>query len=339
MHMLEIPSLDPGLAAALEEVIALKQYSEKSKFNWSSDILPKLIERLVVIQEISSKANENHNKGPRGVDIPLEIKKKNEKIIDQLKRVFLDKPPFTIQRIAEIVICPEKEGYVLSSKAQVLKYFNSLCKLVVVATSCSDYPEVSFLSHVPEGPKTGNTPTKQTAQTIPLVQIPWLKPASDRQGNSSDTTNLDPMLISPPPGKNKQGEVRKDPESNTIKDTSIQELSKSPSRRRREKDANEAYSEAVQEYVAKRARTDKLSPCQPRRTEMDENEMDISNSTLEEITTNSSPISEKNNLDLSSHRNITAEESVLKSKDREIDDKMDISSENIIISDEEPLVY
>lgn len=353
MPELVIPPLEPQLAETFEDVVFSKQYKELPNAIWSSDILPKLIIRLEEIASISDKYGERYSKRPRGVDLPQSINRTKDKIVKHLEDVFLDKPPFTIQRIAEIMLHPEKEGYALSNNTQVLKYFNSFSKLVVVASSIFDYPEVTFVNPTLGGSKTTNPPTNQTVQTIPLVPIPWLKTESPVKENLPDGNSLvlDPMLISSPPADEQQNaKGQKNPENGSEDYKNGNTPSVSPSRRRREKDANEMQSESTQEYAAKRARIDdKPSPCKQRRNELDpdEDRMDISNSTLEDITSNSSNVtptkSQNNNSDpISDDHNDTADnETILTNKDRDIDNenKMDISCENMIVSDEEPLVY
>lgn len=353
MPELMIPPLEPRLAEILEDVVFSKQYKELPQAKWSSDILPKLIIRLEEIASISNKDGERYSsKRPRGVDLPQSINRTKDKIVKHLKDVFLDKPPFTIQRIAEIILHPEREGYILSNNTQVLKYFNSFSKLVVVASSIFDYPEVTFVNPTLGGSKTTNPPTNQTVQTIPLVPIPWLKTESPGKEKLSDGNSLvlDPMLISSPPADELQNvKGQKSPEDGTIYKHG-NTPSASPSRRRREKDASEMQSESTHEYAAKRARIDdKPSPCKQRGIELDpdEDRMDISNSTLEDITPNNSNVtptkSQNNNSDpISDDHNDTADsETILTKKDRDIDNenKMDISCENMIVSDEEPLVY
>lgn len=351
MPELVIPPLEPQLAEIFEDVVFSKQYKELPQVKWSSDILPKLINRLDEIASIANKHGEKYSKRLRGVDLPQSINKTKDAIVRHLNDVFLNEPPFTIQRIAEITLHPEKEGYALTSNAKVLKYFNSFSKLVVVESSVFDYPEVTFVNPTSGGSKVTDPPTNQTVQTIPLVPIPWLKTESpDRKKQSEeDTLVLDPMLVSPPAGHLENSKLHPTPENGSTNEKNIRTPTLSPSRRRRETDSSEIESESKQEYVAKRARTDeKPSSCkQANEIDHDEDRMDISNSTLEDITPNSSSVtptkSSHNNLDPLSdeHNDTTSSENILTTKERDIDNenKMDISSENMIVSDEEPLVY
>ncbi|CUM47583.1 uncharacterized protein AC631_05167 [Debaryomyces fabryi] len=353
MPELAIPPLEPQLAEIFEDVVFSKQYKELPQVKWSSDILPKLINRLEEIASLANKHGEKYSKRPRGVDLPQSINRRKDAIVRHLNDVFLNKPPFTIQRIAEITLNPEKEGYSLTNNAKVLKYFNSFSKLVVVASSVFDYPEVTFVNPTMGGSKATNPPTNQTVQTIPLVPIPWLKtesPGREKQPEGNSLV-LDPMLISPPPaGQLENSKLHRTPENGSTNEKNVQTPSVSPSRRRREPDTREVQSESKQEYAAKRARTDeKPSPCKqgPSEVDNDEDRMDISNSTLEDITPSSSNVtptkSQNNNSDPISdeHNDTTGSETILNNKDRDLDNenKMDISSENIIVSDEEPLVY
>lgn len=340
MPELAIPPLKEGLECSLREIVSSKKYTKKSDSEWSSEILPQVLARIEEITDVAITQGEKYNKRPEGIDLPKAIVRIKKKIEIHLKTTFMDNPPFTLHRIAEIILRPEQEGYALTNNAQILKYFNSFSKLVVVASSVNDYPDVMFLN----SDTAAMNNSKHITQTVPLIEIPWLneeKPSKEKN-SSGNSLLLDPMLISSPPAI--QESMNPDTK-NGSKKTVVE--SKSPTRRRREQDSNDEHATSPNKYIAKRARKDdKLSPSKNNGNDTEEfdDKMDISSSTLEEITQHAAetPIkSENDNSDSMNedHNNTADSEMALTNKDHDNDNKMDISSENLIVSDEEPLVY
>lgn len=167
----EIPELDSELKDELNIVVINKTYyPSKSNLSWETGILPKLIARLDQLCRLSQQG-ERFGK-PKGVDLPETINKINETIKKHLVSNLTSSPPFTIYRIAEMIIDPDNQGYNLIDNNQLFKYFNSLKKVFIVSSSVEDFPPVELTTE--SGTNEDTKPIRQIANNISLVEIPWL---------------------------------------------------------------------------------------------------------------------------------------------------------------------
>lgn len=181
--MLEIPELDPELKTELTNIIDNKTFCpSKSKLNWETGILPKLITRLDQLSELSQQGNQFGK--PKNVDLPETIKKINETIKKHLVTSKTISPPFTIYRIAEMIMDPNSQGYNLIDNDQLLKYFNSLKKVFIVSSTVAEFPPVELCNEVTEEESKS---TRRVANNISLIEIPWLI-TSEKDNNDGTTT-------------------------------------------------------------------------------------------------------------------------------------------------------
>ncbi|KAK6462052.1 hypothetical protein DFJ63DRAFT_139519 [Scheffersomyces coipomensis] len=294
---LSIPHLDPDLESQLREIVVQKQYVIDKTDNsnrWTSTISPKLVYRLNDIVEISTNEGEQFSQRPEGVDLIRAIQSIQDRIIAHLQDNFPTNPPFTIHRISEILLDSKKEGYDLINNVQILKYFNSISKLILVSTDVSDFPPTTFSEksiiksdvEVVEPIIT----SQASSISIPLVEIPWLKDENDgikssdisldegdsAHNMSNESPVNDDMIISPPPSDDKQVSS-----VGNLTET----IAPSPIRRRRENEQDLSSSLILDnnENVSKRPRTDSVSKDESISTEDAKENIDESN---EKITSN-----------------------------------------------------
>ena len=120
----ELPQLDSELRK-LEVIIQNKTFDEsKSQLQWNDGILPKLITRLNELAALSKDGDRFGN--PKGIDFIAEIEATNETITHHLAEQMSLSPPFTIHRLAELIVDPNSQGYTITNNDQLFKYFNSL---------------------------------------------------------------------------------------------------------------------------------------------------------------------------------------------------------------------
>lgn len=128
-----IPPIDEELNRLLIPII-----QKKPNESWGL-IYSQIILRLKLIALISIEDGETYNTFPADVDLKDLIASISEKVIKQLQSKFQDEPPFTLLRLSELIMDPIENGYSLVNNVSVLKYFNSLHKLVTVCSTIGDY--------------------------------------------------------------------------------------------------------------------------------------------------------------------------------------------------------
>ncbi|KAL6451629.1 hypothetical protein SBY92_002934 [Candida maltosa Xu316] len=127
-------------------------------------------------------------------------------------------PPFTIHRIAEIVLDPNGQGYNLTNNAQFLKYFNSLKKVFIVSSTVAEFPAVEL----PNKDEDVTVPTiGPIANNVTLVEIPWLKKDKETESEREPETTTTTVTAQ------KRENDEADEEENTTKKSKTEEVSKS----------------------------------------------------------------------------------------------------------------
>ena len=186
----ELPQLDSELRTELEVIIQNKTFDEsKSQLQWNDGILPKLITRLNELAALSKDGDRFGN--PKGIDFIAEIGATNETITHHLAEQMSSSPPFTIHRLAELIVDPNSQGYTITNNDQLFKYFNSLKKVCIVSSRISEFPPVRI------GNETNGHDKKESiglvAENVSLVEIPWLK-TSKKDEVTHATINDSPPL-------------------------------------------------------------------------------------------------------------------------------------------------
>lgn len=192
--LVDIPPIGDSLELTLLGIVEDKLDRNDKEAQWLREILPGIIERLNLISKIAEDHFEGINRSKDNENVLNKIRGSKEKILKHLNANFFERPPFTIKRIAEMLVNPEREGYKLKSNANILKFFNSLTKTVLVYSSILDFPEETYSNEIPSAQSTtngGSISNGQLKLNVPLVEIPWLKDRPPKNENTAENTNLE----------------------------------------------------------------------------------------------------------------------------------------------------
>ncbi|KAL7665977.1 hypothetical protein ABC855_g1570 [[Candida] zeylanoides] len=206
---------DPHLAEVLKEIVATHK-PEVAGDEWRA-VLPSLVARINAIAatalETGATASANapiataapsaasattdtpsHFANPKSVLEQISVK--SQKMCSRLESEFPRTPPFTVVRLAELVLSPEKSGYPLTSPPNILKFFNALSRLLCVSSTISDFPPVRFLPVDPSGPiaerlivssqQRLNGASQLADLRIHLMEIPWLREQAPRANGHAE---------------------------------------------------------------------------------------------------------------------------------------------------------
>lgn len=163
-----VPTLPYDVQNALHTIIATQNIQL-----WGS-ILPLLVAHVDKLGQAVLDQEDTKTASKEG-DFASRIAEKKLAVLTQLQR-FPKNPPFTVLRIAELLVDPLKEGYVLDSQSRVLKYLNSLAKTVLVSSSVGQFPQVQF----------GVERDTVATPAAPLVPIPWLSENQTEKGSEGE---------------------------------------------------------------------------------------------------------------------------------------------------------
>ncbi|ODV80554.1 uncharacterized protein CANTADRAFT_4581 [Suhomyces tanzawaensis NRRL Y-17324] len=319
---LQIPPLQPELAALLEDVADSKKNQQLVALAWREKLLPGLQTHLAAMVDVSLSQGEQFSVRPEGVDLQKSIVGVHKRITDHILDNFTQLPPFTLPRLAEVLLRPQNEGYLLGNNVAVLKYFNALAKLVLVSSGIEDFPPITFLEPSQTREIMEPIRTSQTAVSIPLVEIPWLKQEENDTVGEKDENGTDKQEVAP--------ETKQEPDMGPVPTISPpdptlldelgivkHEVPKSPRRRRNQETETLDSLDLGQSNGSKKARTDgKKSPTTPSKTLLSDEEndrMDLSNTVGDDSLTLTSPNPPTNPNDLLSdsplqHRDQTMED-------------------------------
>ncbi|PIS54344.1 hypothetical protein CJI97_004047 [Candidozyma auris] len=136
MPRLEVPPVDPQVRGALDPVLKDGIFNDDD--TWSSTLLPSLLERLQAIKAAVLHAQKTNASGPQAKDIE-KISTFCEKIEKHLKSHFQDGAPFTIYRIAELLLEPEKSGYSLTTVQQAERFLAAFARTIMVVSKETEH--------------------------------------------------------------------------------------------------------------------------------------------------------------------------------------------------------
>lgn len=141
MAKLSIPPISPELRQAFEPIIKQKYLDDDTK--WEKTILPIFLERLKTIETLIRQSVTSNALTP-SIDTLDEILRAISRIRIHLEEYFTKAAPFTIRRIAELVLLYEDSEYSLSTVAQANKYLLSLARLVCVQSKETSFRAVTL---------------------------------------------------------------------------------------------------------------------------------------------------------------------------------------------------
>lgn len=122
--------VDPTVPRTIDKSIFQRLRNQKTfepifDLYWQVTVLPELVSWL------QSFENKQGN----------QLNETIEETIQQLKDKFSTLPPFTLSRISEIIVNPEREGYKEDTNENIHKMINAIDKLVSVTSTLFDYPQ------------------------------------------------------------------------------------------------------------------------------------------------------------------------------------------------------
>lgn len=143
MAKISVPSLDPELHQLASDIISKKGLDDDQK--WVTSIHPLLLKRLETIEaQIQHSVTANANTPP--TTTLDEVKRTLERIRETMEENFDSGPPFTIRRIAELLVQYEDSEYSLTTVALAHKYLLALARLICVQSKESSFKELEFVS-------------------------------------------------------------------------------------------------------------------------------------------------------------------------------------------------
>lgn len=146
-ELVDNPPIESVLYDQLQLIIDSKHYT-KELDPWTQ-----------ILSNINMRLQDIVNSLP---DTATSSKQLGTQLQIHLETQFPDSPPFTVLRLAEIILRPESEGYDVGTVNGVAKYFNALAKVIFVNSNVDEFPEPNFI--IDEVKEEG----------IPLIKIPWL---------------------------------------------------------------------------------------------------------------------------------------------------------------------
>ncbi|KAG7194108.1 uncharacterized protein KQ657_004816 [Scheffersomyces spartinae] len=196
------PSLDADVNAFITEIATNKHVPKEMGSLWQDKYLPGILQWLdeLVIKGTTAPHDNDDNddklfifiEDTRGTNVPSEIIYQSKKIKLQLEMHFTRNPPFTLLRICELVADPIKAGYDINKgNLVILKFFNSLAKLVVVSSTLNDFPPETFSALSTNGDATSITNLSngidKESSSVTMVRIPWLAEVESEPEVSEDS--------------------------------------------------------------------------------------------------------------------------------------------------------
>ncbi|EEQ36515.1 hypothetical protein CLUG_00638 [Clavispora lusitaniae ATCC 42720] len=193
--MLQVPPVSDKLQNALQRVLDNKILNDDAF--WCADILPALLDRLHEIK-LSVASKDMH---PECLE--AHIVAVADEIQSRLQTEFSDGAPFTILRIAELVLRYDDNGYSLSTAQHMKKYIDALKKTVFVSSKETDYPLSPGETSRPQTPSTlfSATPSDYDHHNLPtnvlFVPIPWAETSNQMKDKHVEESEKDEVLEEP----------------------------------------------------------------------------------------------------------------------------------------------
>lgn len=215
-HILLTPLFTNSMESTLDIALLAIRSTRKFDQDWKL-LLPKVTTRICNINAKSPATTTPD-------DITKQIEVAKQRISNRLLQ-FPVEPPFTIVRLAELLLAPEEFGYPLTTPQHVLKYFNALSRLVCVSSTVLDFPQPTFHDPKLESSKTSTVTvptikmpagpgTSMMAEevTVQMVEIPWLQ---KKAPPASPQTQLPPTSPLRSPMRRRRESKRKETEEPT----------------------------------------------------------------------------------------------------------------------------
>lgn len=138
MSKFKVPPLDPQFELALESIVEAKQLDDDEK--WKTSLLPLLLDRVEAI-ETAVREYSAEPKSPL-LQTLNEVTRTLVRVKTHLQDNFSSAAPFTIRRIAEILVQYDQSEYSLATVSLAHKYVLALARLVCVQSRETQFRDV-----------------------------------------------------------------------------------------------------------------------------------------------------------------------------------------------------
>lgn len=141
MAKLAVPPVDPELRRHMLTVLAGRRLCNDAL--WEKSILPLFLARLDAIATLVRQATTTNANTPSTAVVD-DIYTTLARISRHTRRNFARAAPFTVVRLAELLVAYDRSGYTLASVGHAQKYVAALCQCAVVQS-----PEVAAGDETP----------------------------------------------------------------------------------------------------------------------------------------------------------------------------------------------
>ncbi|CCE85235.1 Piso0_004817 [Millerozyma farinosa CBS 7064] len=163
--------MNEQLHKTLKSLASSDQACTIDENDWKNKALPGILES---IEQIGSTSIEIEKSSPHDQEAIRKLDRGKLRLISHLKAHFGVAAPFTIRRIAELLLDPKKEGYTLNTLQEKVKFFNALSKSVLVSSALNEFPVETFNAN-------DNASASEDVNSVDkMVRIPWSKQANEK---------------------------------------------------------------------------------------------------------------------------------------------------------------
>lgn len=163
--------MNEGFHNILESLVSGEQALTIDEDHWKNKALPGILE---LIEQIGSTSIDAEHESASSQETIKRLERGKSKLVSHLKTHFAVAAPFTIRRIAELLLDPKKEGYALNTLQEKVKFFNALSKSVLVSSALNEFPVETL--NVDD-----NASALEDVNSVDkMVRIPWLEHADEK---------------------------------------------------------------------------------------------------------------------------------------------------------------
>lgn len=195
MTAIEVPLIADGLQASLKRVIDDKRLGDD--IFWRTHVRPAVSQRITDIKHRIEASQPQEKELVASLDY----------IQNRLEGAFLQGAPFTIHRLAELILYYRDSGYSLSTTQRAAKYIDALKKVVLVLSRETEFGETSSDEHTGRKLVAAGSSFNATSldnqdrglpTNVPFVEITWDVP--DGEQSTKDTTKGEDKVNMPEDG-------------------------------------------------------------------------------------------------------------------------------------------
>lgn len=206
MVRLVVPPVETQLYEALETPLQKGVLNDDD--TWVQSVLPLLLDRIDQVKAAVHQAQTTNASGPTAKDVDT-ISGWCDKIRKHLEGQFKDGAPFTIYRLAELVLEPEKSGYSLATVQLAERYLAAFSRTIMVLSKETHHLENENGVHQkePDGKIEEDTvPNKATPsqyeeydlpRDVTYISLPWAHQKEKEDTLPSKRQKIDNQLLSP----------------------------------------------------------------------------------------------------------------------------------------------